>query len=310
MKIDKISKKTYLDKAVKWALLLVTLLCASVILVIVGFILVKGLKPFVNNYIIDNEAYKVNFFTFLSGSTWFKSPNIYSIGYVILNTIYIVILTLLLSGPISILTALFIVRIAPKWLSKTLEYLTELLASIPSIIFGVFGKGFITQIVKGIANVFNLQTAGGLGTLSTVLVLTMMIMPTITLVSITAIKSVPKTYNEASLALGATVTQTNFKVILKAATPGIFSGLILGIGRALGEATAISMVCGNAGSGPTFSLFDTTSTLTTIMMQGLSETEGLNYDIRFSVGIVLIFIILATNIILNIIKKRISYDRK
>lgn len=310
MKLDKIKKRTYLDSLAKWVLLVITLICASVILIIVGFILVKGIKPFINNYLIDGTNYSVNFFTFISGNTWFTYPNLYSIGYAILNTIYIVVFTLILSAIVSILTALFIARIAPKILGKGLEYLTELLASIPSIIFGVFGKGFVTNIVKNIASLFGMQTAGGLGSLSTILVLTMMIMPTVTLVSITAIKSVNKTYTEASLALGASMTQTNFKVVLKAANPQIFSGLILGIGRALGEATAISMVCGNSGSGPTFSLFDTTCTLTTIMMQSLSETEGLNYDIRFSVGIVLIAIILVTNITLNIVKKRISYDKK
>ncbi len=111
---------------------------------------------------------------------------------------------------------------------------------------------------------------------------------------------------KGSLALGASQTQTNFKLVLTSAKSGIFSGIILGVGRALGEATAVSMVAGNADVGPTFNLFDTTRTLTTTMLQGFQETTGLNYDIRFSVGVVLIVIILGTNIILNIAKKKIG----
>jgi len=302
-----VNLKTKLDKISEIALLMVTLISSSVIVIVVGFIFAKGLRPFTNNYLIDDSYYNVNFFTFISGLNWFKYPNDYGIGYAIINTLYIVLLTILISGPISILTALFISRIANKKLATILKYLTELLASIPSIIFGVFGKGFITKITMSLANIFNIQTAGGLGTLSSVLVLSMMIMPTITLISITAIDAVPDTYVKASLGLGATKTQTNFKVVLRSASSGIFSGIILGVGRALGEATAISMVCGNSGSNPTFSFFDTTSTLTTVMMAGLSETTGLDYDIRFSVGIILIVIILLTNIVLNIIKKKVSY---
>jgi phosphate transport system permease protein len=108
------------------------------------------------------------------------------------------------------------------------------------------------------------------------------------------------------LALGATKTQTHFKVVLTSAKSGIFSAAILGIGRALGEATAVSLVAGNARSGPTLSFFETTSTLTSTMLQGLKETIGLDYDIRFSVGIVLMVVILITNALLNFAKRKIG----
>jgi len=108
------------------------------------------------------------------------------------------------------------------------------------------------------------------------------------------------------LALGTSEAQTNFRIVIPSAKGGSFSGIILGVGRALGEATAVSMVAGNAGSGPTFDLFDTTRTLTSTMLLGLKETTGLDYDIRFSVGIVLIIIIIVTNIILNRFKKRLE----
>nr|MDA3932014.1 ABC transporter permease subunit [Mycoplasmatota bacterium] len=109
-----------------------------------------------------------------------------------------------------------------------------------------------------------------------------------------------------SLALGATKTQTNFKVVLTSAKSGIFTAAILGVGRALGEATAVSLVAGNARSGPSFGFFETTATLTSTMLQGLKETIGLDYDIRFSVGIVLMVVIVLTNAILNFVKRRIG----
>ena len=109
-----------------------------------------------------------------------------------------------------------------------------------------------------------------------------------------------------SLALGASRTQTNFKVVLSAAKSGIFAGLVLGLGRAFGEATAVSMVAGNAMTGPTWNLFDITRTLTSTMLSGLKETTGLDYDIRFSVGIILMIIVLLTNLAIQYIKRKIG----
>lgn len=108
------------------------------------------------------------------------------------------------------------------------------------------------------------------------------------------------------MALGATTTQTNFRVVLTSAKSGIFAGLILGLGRAFGEATAVSMVAGNAMIGPTLNPFDTTRTLTSTMLAGLKETQGLDYDIRFSVGIVLMAVILLTNLGIHYVKDRIG----
>ena len=133
----------------------------------------------------------------------------------------------------------------------------------------------------------------------------MFFFPTITSMSITAISSVDRALEEGSLALGATKTQTNFKVVLIAAKSGIFAGAILGIGRAF-EATAVAMVAGNKMFGPTFDLFDITRTLTSTMLSGLKETTGLDYDIRFSVGLVLMVVILVSNFLLNLAKKKVG----
>lgn len=296
-------RKNVIDKISKAIFLLITVICASVIFVVIGIILYKGISPFLKTYMVDNLKTRVNLLDFLTGLTWEKGSLDYGVLFILINTLYITFLSLLISVPISVLSALFIVRIAPRWLSKILISVTELLSSVPSIIYGLFGAGIITVLVNNLANIFNYQTAGGLSTLATVIVLSMMIMPTITTVSITAIKAVKKEYIDSSLALGASKTQTNFKVVLTSAKSGIISGTVLGIGRALGEATAVSMVCGNALSGPTFNLFEITRTLTSTMLSGLNESTGLKYDIRFSIAIVLLILIIIVNLILNKVKK-------
>lgn len=299
-------RKRIIDNICNKTFLFLTILCSSIIFAIIGIILVKGISPFVNVYYLNGLPIKVSLSNFLFGLSWEKSSNDFGILFILINTFYVSLLSLLISVPISVLTALFIVRMAPKWLSKILTTVTEILSSVPSIIYGLFGAGLVTVLIRNFAMIFNYQTAGGLSTLATVIVLSMMIMPTITTISITSIKSVKQEYINGSLALGASVTQTNFKVVLKSAKSGIMSGVILGIGRALGEATAVSMVCGNAQSGPTFSLFDITRTLTSTMLTGLSESTGLKYDIRFSIAIVLLALIIIVNLLLNKVKKRIS----
>lgn len=301
-----VKKRNNFDRIAKLFFLLITILCASIIVIIVAFIFIRGIKPFVSYYEIDSKLYKVDFLKFISGDTWETYPNVFSIGFLIVNTFYIIFFSLLFAVPSAIFMALFIVRIAAKKVALGFTFVVEILASIPSIIYGVFGRGVVTKLVDSIAGLMNIQTPGGLGTLTSSLVLGMMIFPTITLVSITSIKAVKKDIINASLALGASTTQTNFKIVLRSALGGIFSGIILGVGRALGEATAITMVSGNVNSGPSFGLFEATRTLTTTMLSGFKESEGLKYDIRFSVGIVLIFIILITNFLLKYLNKKIS----
>ncbi len=292
--------KLKIDNIVRIIFMLIGIICASTIVVIVLFIAINGLKPFVYDY----GSGRVPFLNFIFGVSW--SNNAYGVLGMAINTIYLTSLSALVALPLSVLTALFIVRIAPKKIAGAFQMVIELLASIPSIVFGLFGMGVINPMVKSIANVFGIQTAGGISTLSTIIVLIIMMMPTITMLSITSMRAVKQNQIHASLALGATPAQTNFKIVIGGAKSGIFAALILGIGRALGEATAVSMVCGNAPTGPNFNLFDTTRTLTSTMMLGLHEASGQSYDIRFSVGIVLIAIILITNIGLNKIKQRLE----
>lgn len=301
------SRKEVVDFIVRTFFMIATILSASFIVIIVVFVAREGIKPFIT----DNDGLgAVNIWKFLTGTTWLTGAsfqsNLYAVGFIIVNTLYIALLALLVSVPVGVLTALFIAKIAPKWLSEILRTIVELLAAIPSIVYGLVGSGVILKFVYELAKVFNVQSGGGNSVLAVVLVLSMMILPTITALSEVAIRSVRSDIEEGSLALGATRTQTNFKVVLSSAKSGIFASAILGIGRALGEATAVSLVAGNATDGPSVGFFQITSTLTSTMLNGLKETTGLDFDIRFSVGIVLMVVILLTNFILNFIKKKVG----
>lgn len=301
------SKKDVDDFVVRTFFLISTILSASFIIIIIVFVAIEGIRPFVYDY---DGIGSVNLFSFLTGDTWLKGTvfksSLYSVGFIIVNTLYIALLALIIAVPIGVLTALFIAKIAPKRLSAILRTIVELLAAIPSIVYGLFGSGLIKVFVYNFAKLLGVQSSGGNSVMATVLVLSLMILPTITALSEVAIRSVRDDIIQGSLALGATQTQTNFKVVLSSAKSGIFASAILGIGRALGEATAVSLVAGNAQSGPSLGFFDTTSTLTSMMLQGLKETVGIDYDIRFSVGIVLMVVILLTNTILNFIKRKVG----
>lgn len=295
------------DKVAKIIFMSATILSASFIFVIAGIVLVRGIIPFTT----DNLGVgRVSLFSFLTGDIWLIgetfASNLYSIGFIIISTLFITILSLLISFPVGVLTALFIAKIAPKPLAKILRTVIETLASIPSIVFGLFGAGVILKLVYDFSALIGYQSKGGNSILSVVIVLALMTIPTITTISEVAIRSVDKSIEHGSLALGASKTQTNFKVILSSAKSGIFTAAILGIGRSLGEATAVSLVAGGRRAGISFDLLDTTSTLTTIMLEGLKETTGIDYDIRFSVGLVLMVVILLTNLLLNAIKRRVG----
>ena len=298
-------RKKKIDLVVKYIFFALALICASIIVFVVLFIIIKGLQPFFSSYTEDGVTGSQNFWSFLSNTTWNGGTLNYGGGYLVINTLYLTILSLIVSIPLSILTSVLITRIAPKSISYIFQTGIELLAAIPSVIYGLFGMGFINPIVANIAG------TGGNSILSAALVLALMSIPTMTLMSTTAIKAVNPNLIKASLALGASPTQTNFKIVLKDAQSGIFAGIILGVGRALGEATAVQMVVGNSLGGIHFGLFDPSSTLTSQMLMGIGEaTPGtLGYDIRFSAGIFLILLILLIDLTLNYIKN-LMYARR
>jgi len=311
-----IRNKNKIDKIMQRLFQVSAFLSASFIVLIIFFVSLRGLSPFFQTYVGYNfqqgfvDLSPVNPIRFIFGNYWLGGTlglsNDYGIGFAIINTLIVVVLAITIAVPISIATALFIAKIAPKPIASVIRTVVELLASIPSIIYGVFGLGVITNIVVNLANLSNSRTAAGLSLLSTVIVLAMMILPTITAVAETAIRSVDADLIKGSLALGATKMQTYIKVVISAAKSGIFAGIILGVGRALGEATAVAMVSGNLFRGININLFDTTTTLTARMLLGIKETTGLDYDVRFSIGLVLIAVIVITNFGLKFIMKKVG----
>lgn len=313
---ENIKRKNTIDGIMQAIFMVSAILSASFIVLIIIFIAFKGLSPFFLNY----EGYNfqqgtvtldpVNIISFLTGRQWLGGTlglsSDYGIGFAVINTLIVVFLAIMLSVPVSVFTALFIAKVAPKRLANVMRTVVELLASIPSIIYGVFGLGVITQFVVFVSGFFNYQTAAGLSLMSTVMVLSIMILPTITAVSETSIRSVDKTMIDGSLALGASDIQTYMKVVLTAAKSGIFAGIILGVGRALGEATAVALVSGNLFAGIQLNPLGTTATLTSRMLLGIKDTTGIDYDIRFSIGLVLMAVILITNLTLNFVMKRLG----
>lgn len=280
------------------------LIAAIMIVIIIAFVGARGVGPFLPTY----EGETQNIANFMTGIQWRPdfSPAVYGVGFIIINTIVSALIAALFSFPVAVLTALFIVKVAPNWLQEPMSMVVELLAAIPSVVYGVFAMDIITDLVDTLGAWFGIQTYGGQSMLSVSLLLAIMIFPTITSLSINAISAVDPNLEFGSLALGASKTQTNFKVVLTSARSGIFAGLVLGLGRAFGEATAVSMVAGNAQSGPTWNLFMPTRTLTSTMLSGMKETTGLDYDIRFSVGIVLMILVLLVNLAINFVRNNVG----
>lgn len=204
---------------------------------------------------------------------------------------------LLIGVPVGIFTAVFIAEVAPKKVSKIMSPLIELLAGIPSVLYGVFGLSFIVPLIQ---NIFNLPKGQSL--LAVIIVLAIMMLPTIISVSETAIKAVPKSYKEGSLALGASKIETIFKVIIPSAKSGILAGIVLGIGRALGETMAVILVAGNSPVIPT-SITDSVRPLTTNIALEMGYAFGTHQEMLFATGVVLFSFILALNLLLNKLSK-------
>jgi phosphate transport system permease protein len=296
---DKGVRRTAQDKATSLTYLLTAILSSISLVIIAAFLLYQGLAPFFKTYSQNGQSFKVNVADFLFALHWYNLPKSSGILFLVINTLYLTFLACLLAVPLSVFSALFISKIAPKPLGEILAFAIELLSAIPSVVFGLFGRAFLCPIVDQIAAGLGIQSKGGLSVISGAMVLALMILPIVTSLSENAMKNVPESYLASSLALGASRTETYFKVIIPASSNGIFTGVILGVGRALGEATAVSTVIGNAGSGPTFDLFGTTATLTSTMLLGYSDAEGVNADIRFSLGLALILLIIGVDLLLS-----------
>lgn len=242
---------------------------------------------------------------FLFGTVWKSTAKEPSFGILpfILTSIWGTAGAALIGVPIGLLTAVFLSKVAPKKLAVPVGMAVELLAGIPSVVYGLVGMLVLSPAVAeafGLANGSSLFTA--------ILVLSIMILPSIISVSVTALNAVPQEYEEASLALGATKSETYFKVSVPAAKSGIAAGVVLGIGRAIGEAMAVMMVAGNVANMP--ELFKSVTFLTTAVAKEMSYASGLQRQALFSIALVLFFFIMLINAILNFILKGANKDEK
>ena len=238
--------------------------------------------------------HKIGPIKFLFGTTWKSGQNQFGILPFILTSVYGTAGAVILGIPIGIFTAMFLTKAAPPRIASVIQGAVELLAGIPSVVYGLVG---MTVLVPGVQKAFHLSSGATL--FSAIVVLTIMILPYIISVSATALRAVPREYEEASLALGANYTETWFRVSLRAAKSGVAAAVIQGVGRALGEAMAIIMVAGNVANMP--GLFKSVRFLTTAIVSEMSYASygSLQRQALFSIGLVLFLFIMMINWILH-----------
>lgn len=286
LKIKNNNKSKYvIEKVAKNVFMLSALIAVISLLMIIGFVFYKGLTPF----LFKGYSFK----EFIMGTNWVPSADKFQIAPMIAASIFATVGALMIGVPVGILTAVFIAEVAPKKLAKVISPAVELLAGIPSVLYGIFG---LAVIVPAIQSTFNLPKGQSL--LAVIIVLAVMMLPTIITVSETAIRAVPNAYKEGSLALGATKIETIFKVIIPAAKSGILAGVVLGVGRALGETMAVILVAGNSPVMPS-SIMDSVRPLTTNIALEMGYAFGTHQEMLFATGVVLFTFILVLNLVLS-----------
>lgn len=301
-------KKT--EKLAGYIFLIFGCIAVASVIAITVYMFIKGTPAFV----------EVGVPELLFGSTWKPTaaePS-YGILYIIFSSVVGTLGAVLLGVPIGILTAVFLTDYTSgsrtgRKISGVLSSAVELLAAIPSVIYGLIGMMLLNPVIYKLEKkIFegdeNHQFTGGSNLLSAIIVLAIMILPTVINISASSIRAVPSSIRSASLALGASKMQTIFKVVLPAAKSGIMTGVVLGIGRALGEAMAINMVAGGAVNLPL--PFNSVRFLTTQLVSEMSYSSGLHRQVLFSVGLVLYIFIVVINLFLTKLKKKgeKSYD--
>ena len=278
-----------LEIAVHGVFLLLGLITVGCVLAITVYLMLSGLPA----------IREIGLWNFLFGKEWASTAADPRFGILpfLLSSVYGTAGAILLGVPVGFLTAVFLAKAAPPKLRAALSGAVSLLAGIPSVVYGLVG---MMVLVPGIRKLFHLPDGASL--LAGILVLAVMILPSIIKVSVTALEAVPPEYEDASLALGATREETWFRVSVPAARSGIAAAVVLGVGRALGEAMAVIMVSGNAPNMP--SLFESVRFLTTAVASEMSYASGLQRQALFSIALVLYLFILLINAALNYFLKR------
>ena len=242
---------------------------------------------------------EIGLIDFLFGTEWASTAAEPKFGILpfILTSIYGTAGAIVLGVPVGFMTAVFLAKVAPPRLAAVVRPAVDLLAGIPSVVYGLIG---MMVLVPAVRVAFNLPDGASL--FCAIIVLAVMILPSIISVSETALKAVPREYEEASLALGATHIETVFRVSVPAASSGIAAAVVLGIGRAIGEAMAIIMVAGNVANMP--GLFKSVRFLTTAVASEMAYAAGLQRQALYSIALVLFIFIMIINVILNSLLKR------
>ncbi len=282
-------KKQLLETAVHGVFLMLGLVTVGCVLLITAYLVASGIPA----------IRQIGLMPFLLGDSWESTAAQPSYGILpfILTSIYGTAGAILFGVPVGFFAAVYLAKLAPTQVKSIVGAAVSLLAGIPSVVYGLVG---MLVLVPGIRALFHVPDGASL--LAAIIVLAIMILPSIIKVSITALEAVPKEYEDASLALGATPIETYFRVSVPAARSGIAAAVVLGVGRAIGEAMAVMMVSGNAANMP--SLFESVRFLTTAVSSEMSYSSGLQRQALFSIALVLFLFIMLINAALNFFLKR------
>ena len=281
-------KQAYLETFVHGIFLILGLVTVGCVLLITAYLVISGIPA----------IRQIGLVPFLFGSQWASTaaePK-YGILPFILTSVYGTAGAIVLGVPVGFLTAVYLAKKAPKAVKEIVGQAVSMLAGIPSVVYGLVG---MMVLVPGIRKLFGVPDGASL--LAAIIVLAIMILPSIIKMSVTALEAVPKEYEDASLALGATPEETWFRVSVPAAKSGIAAAVVLGVGRAIGEAMAVMMVAGNAPNMP--GLFQSVRFLTTAVASEMSYSSGLQRQALFSIALVLFLFIMLINAALNFFLK-------
>ncbi len=287
MKKTNNTRKT-VEKVIHGIFLALGLVTVGCVLLITVYLIISGIPAIKEIGLID----------FLFGTEWASTAATPAYGILpfILTSVYGTAGAILLGVPIGFLTAVYLSKAAPKHVKEIVSGAVSLLAGIPSVVYGLVG---MLVLVPAIRSLFHVPDGASL--LAAIIVLAVMILPSIVKVSMTALYAVPEEYEQASLALGATDAETWFRVSVPAAKSGIAAAVVLGVGRAIGEAMAVMMVSGNVPNMP--ALFQSVRFLTTAVASEMSYSAGLQREALFSIALVLFLFIMLINALLNLVLK-------
>ncbi len=282
-------KNKMIERAIHGVFLILGLLTVGCVLLITVYLVISGIPAIT----------EIGLFDFLFGTKWASTADEPSYGILpfILTSVYGTAGAILIGVPIGFFTAVYLSKLANPKVRAFMESAVSLLAGIPSVVYGLVG---MLVLVPAVREIFNIPDGASL--FSAIIVLAIMILPSIIKVSMTALEAVPKEYEDASLALGATPVETYFRVSVPAAKSGIAAAVVLGVGRAIGEAMAVMMVSGNVPNMP--SLFQSVRFLTTAVASEMSYSSGLQQQALFSIALVLFLFIMLINATLNFFLKK------